>query len=216
MKIAIDRGHGVGQDRGAFREEECIAIIGDQLVSDLKALGHTIVETRPTGNLTESQSINARINACNNAGVDMVFCLHFNAFNKEAHGSEVLTYKAVDKLGAKKMLARFAELGFTNRGIKDSDGVAGICKGTTAPCILIEFCFSDADSDYNLFQKVYKEMSKIVCEEAGLGSPKGGTVTPSKPPVNTTKPPVSNSQSVDPAFIKSSCIKPVISPLAPF
>ena len=51
LKIAIDFGHGVGSDRGAvgfIAEETIINSVGTLVVNKLNALGHTVIEVRPT------------------------------------------------------------------------------------------------------------------------------------------------------------------------
>lgn len=51
LKIAIDFGHGVGQDRGAvgfIAEEDIINSVGTLVLAKLVTLGHTIIEVRPS------------------------------------------------------------------------------------------------------------------------------------------------------------------------
>ena len=84
MKIAVDFGHGTGQDRGAsgyLNEEKVIREYGPLVIVGLQKLGHTVINVTPTmAGLTLDQSLAYRVNAANAAKVDLFLSLHVNDF----------------------------------------------------------------------------------------------------------------------------------------
>ena len=75
MRIAIDLGHGVGQDRGAsskyIDEETIIDNVGGLIINKLKALGHTVIEVRPQQATSVSNSLVQRVQKANSNNVDL-------------------------------------------------------------------------------------------------------------------------------------------------
>lgn len=138
MKIAIDFGHGVGQDRGAvgfIAEETIINSVGSLVVNKLNALGHTVIEVRPTSASSVSDSLSQRCQKADNNNVDLFVSLHANAGG--GVGTEVFTYNAKEVPEARAVLNNIAGLGFTNRGIKDGSGLY-VVKHPSATAMLIE------------------------------------------------------------------------------
>ena len=97
MRIALDLGHGVGQDRGAdgrsfggCLEEEIINAIGGNLVVHLRNLGHEVIEVRPSCTVGVNESLNYRTDTANQYGCDLYISLHANA--GQGTGTEVFTY----------------------------------------------------------------------------------------------------------------------------
>lgn len=157
MKIAIDLGHGVGQDRGAvgvIAEETIINTVGALIISKLKDLGHGVIEIRPIGDLTVGQSLSARVQKADSNNVDLFVSLHANAGG--GVGTEVFTYNAKEVPEARTVLNNLVTLGFTNRGIKDGSKLY-VVRNPSATAMLIEVCFVDTQSDVDLYNSIGAE-----------------------------------------------------------
>ena len=154
MKIAIDLGHGVGQDRGAsskyITEEEIIDNVGGLVINKLKELGHTVIEVRPQQASSVSNSLVQRVQKANNSKVDLYVSIHANAGG--GTGTEVYTYHGKELQQAINVLNNLCSLGFNNRGIKGSN--LFVVNHTNAPAMLIEVCFVDTQSDVQLYTKL--------------------------------------------------------------
>ncbi|MBU5482864.1 N-acetylmuramoyl-L-alanine amidase [Clostridium sp. MSJ-11] len=156
MKIAIDLGHGTGDDRGSIgylNEEKIIREYGPLVIEGLKKLGHTIINVTPTkSNLTLAQSLAYRVNMANSNKVDLLVSLHVNAFEKDrAKGCEVEYISPTGKGLAEKICSEISKLGYVNRGPVKRENLY-ILKHTSMPSILVEpfFCDNKEDCDkYN-------------------------------------------------------------------
>ena len=154
MKFGIDLGHGVGQDRGAegvIAEETIINAVGSLVISKLKALGHSVVELRPTIANSINDSLQQRYNKADYYNVDLCVSIHANAGGGK--GTEVFTYKAKEVPQARAVLNNLVSLGFANRGIKDGSSLAMV-KRPSATAMLIEICFVDNQSDASLYNSI--------------------------------------------------------------
>lgn len=157
MKFGIDLGHEVGSDRGAvgyIAEETIIDEVGTKVIAKLRALGHTVVELRPSSASSVNDSLVQRYTKANNNGVDMCVSIHANAGG--GVGTEVFTYNAKEVPQARAVLNNICALGFRNRGIKDGSGLAMV-KRPSATAMLIEVCFIDTQSDVDLYYNVGSE-----------------------------------------------------------
>ena len=153
MKYAIDFGHGLRVDGGALGikfEETMIADTGQVVVEGLKSLGHEVVLTRPTSAANLQQSLAKRCRTANWSQADVFVCLHFNAFNGRAYGSEVFALSDAGRRIALPVLAKLTNLGFYDRGVKNGSHLA-VVKNTNMPAILIEPCFCDNPRDMQLY-----------------------------------------------------------------
>ena len=154
MRIAIDLGHGVGQDRGAsskyITEEEIIDNVGGLVINKLKELGHTVIEVRPQQASSVSNSLVQRVQKANNSKVDLYVSIHANAGGGK--GTEVYTYHGKELQQARAVLNNLCSLGFNNRGIKGSN--LFVVNHTNAPAMLIEICFVDTQSDVELYKSI--------------------------------------------------------------
>lgn len=153
MRFGIDLGHGVNPDRGAvgnIAEETIINEVGTKVISKLKALGHSVIELRPTSASSVSNSLWQRYTKADNNNVDMCVSIHANA--GEGVGTEVFTYNAKEVPQARAVLNNIVSLGFRNRGIKDGSSFA-IVKRSNATAMLIEICFVDS-SDSDLYKQI--------------------------------------------------------------
>lgn len=154
MKIAIDLGHGVGQDRGAsskyIDEETIIDNVGGLVINKLKALGHKVIEVRPSQATSVSNSLLQRVQKANSNDIDIYVSIHANAGG--GTGTEIYTYKGKELQQARNVLNNLCSLGFTNRGIKGSN--LFVVNKTNAPAMLIEICFVDNAQDIELYTKL--------------------------------------------------------------
>lgn len=189
MKIAIDFGHGTGQDRGAegyLNEEKIIREYGELVIDALKLLGHTVINVTPTTpNLTLGQSLAYRVNAANNYKTDLFISLHVNAFQKDkARGCEVEYISDGGKIYADKICAEISKLGFVNRGSQKRTNLY-VLKYTSMTAILVEPFFCDNREDCNLYNPkklanaiikgitgvdVYTEGEKVTTSEKAVES----------------------------------------------
>jgi uncharacterized protein YjdB len=149
-KVAIDIGHNTDFDSGAtgIRQEDCMTKeVGEKVISKLKNLGYTVIDTLPSNASSVSDSLIQRSNYANENEVGRFVCVHFNVFNGQAHGSEVFyqTNSDISKNLAQTILSNLVSLGFTNRGIKTDN--LSVLRNTTAPAVLIEGCFIDNTDD---------------------------------------------------------------------
>lgn len=153
MKIGIDLGHGSpgdGAAHGIKSEESLINSVGELVIRKLKALGHTVIECRPSYSTGVNNSLYRRCQTANNAGVDLFVSIHFNAFkDPSANGTEVFYVSSAGKSFADPVVSAIANLGFTNRGAKKK--AFYVLRNTNAPAILIEGCFVTSTRDMNLF-----------------------------------------------------------------
>lgn len=157
MKIAIDLGHGVGQDRGAvgvIAEESINNAVGVLVISKLKSLGNTVIEVRPISASSVGDSLSQRCIKSDNNNVDLFVSIHANAGG--GVGTELFTYNAKEVQEARAVLNNIVALGFTNRGIKDGSGLY-VVKHPKAVSMLIEICFCDTQSDIDKYNSVGSE-----------------------------------------------------------
>ena len=170
MRIAIDLGHGVGQDRGAsskyIDEETIIDNVGGLVINKLKELGNTVIEVRPSQATSVSNSLVQRVQKANNNNVDLFVSIHSNAGGGK--GTEVYTYQGKEVVQARNVLNNLCRLGFTNRGIKGSN--LFVINHTTATAMLIEICFIDTQSDVDLYKSVGNEKIADAIVEGLVGT----------------------------------------------
>ena len=153
-RICIDLGHGVGTDRGAsskyIDEETIIDNVGGLVINKLKALGHTVIEVRPSSATSVSNSLVQRVQKANNNNADLYISIHANAGGGK--GTEVYTYQGKEVKEARNVLNNLCSLGFANRGIKGNNLFVTHYSNMTS--MLIEVCFIDTQSDVELYQTI--------------------------------------------------------------
>ncbi|MDF5713736.1 MAG: N-acetylmuramoyl-L-alanine amidase [Rhizonema sp. NSF051] len=153
MKFGIDFGHNCPPDTGASGiqlEDDVIKAVGTILTQKLRTAGHEVVNCTPRSATSVTNSLHQRVEKANQENVDLLISIHFNAFNSEAHGSEVYYISEKGKRYAEAVLNKIVALGFRNRGIKYRDNLY-VLKHTKMPAILIECCFCDSSDDMRLF-----------------------------------------------------------------
>ncbi|MDM9581538.1 MULTISPECIES: N-acetylmuramoyl-L-alanine amidase [unclassified Nostoc] len=153
MKFGIDSGHNCPPDTGArgIKFEDNLTIdVGNRVIAKLRALGNEVVVCRPSSANTVRDSLSKRCSTANASKVDIFVSIHFNAFNKQANGTEVFATSENGRKIAKPVLDEIVKLGFFNRGVKSGSHLF-VLKNTDMPAILIECCFLDSQKDMNLF-----------------------------------------------------------------
>jgi hypothetical protein len=153
MKYGIDCGHGCPPDTGASGngklEDTLTLAVGQKVMTQLQALGHQVVNCRPKSAGSVTSSLAQRCAIANKESVDFYVSIHFNAFNNQAHGTEVFAISSQGRAIAQKVLDAICFLGFFDRGVKD--GNLYVLKNTNMPAILVECCFIDSKADMLLF-----------------------------------------------------------------
>ena len=155
-RIGIDLGHGVGSDRGAegyILEETIINEVGSKVIAKLRALGHTVIETRPSSCSGLTNSLSQRCEKANNNNCDIFLSIHANAGG--GVGTEIFTYKGREVDWARRILNNIVALGFRNRGIKGNS--LYVTNQTSMTSALLEVCFVDTQSDVNLYKSIGSE-----------------------------------------------------------
>ena len=156
-KICIDAGHG-GSDPGAggFGQSEARNVLNTSLkfkawldkdTNDGAGGGSwSIVMTRTSDVYV---SLQGRCNIANNAGANRFMCIHNNAFNGAAHGTETFCYTSYSSTTAdlrNKVQARMLQAwGRYNRGNKTANFY--VLKYTNMPAELAELAFIDHAGD---------------------------------------------------------------------
>ena len=155
-RIGIDLGHGVGSDRGAegyILEETIINEVGSKVIAKLRALGHTVIETRPSSCSGLTNSLSQRCEKANNNNCDIFLSIHANAGG--GVGTEIFTYKGREVDWARRILNNIVALGFRNRGLKGNS--LYVTNHTSMTSALLEVCFVDTQSDVNLYKSIGSE-----------------------------------------------------------
>src|SRR5919199_2024476 len=128
MKYGIDIGHNCPPDTGATgirKEDDLTMEIGTRVISKLRALGHQVVDCKPSSSTASSvtSSLQQRCDKANSNRVDTYVAIHFNKFNGEANGTEVFAASDAGRRIAKSVLDSIVKVGFFNRGVKDGSNL---------------------------------------------------------------------------------------------
>lgn len=159
MKINVHAGHNfkVPGASGIFSETSEDRKVKDLVISELKALGHTVYDCTDETSSTIQGNLAAIVAKCNAHAVDLDVSIHFNASNGAGHGVEVCVYSKDSRAVsyAKNIATSIAELGFTKRRSEDGGIVVKnnlyVLHHTNAPALLIECCFCDNKTDAKLY-----------------------------------------------------------------
>lgn len=104
----------------------------------------------------------------NNVMADFNISIHLNAGG--GTGVECWTYgksDAADRL-AKKICENISELGFRNRGIKQSKSLY-ILRHTVRPTIIVEVCFVETEKDYEAYRRIgYEKIAEAIMNALGI------------------------------------------------
>ena len=154
MILAVDCGHTLtGADYGAsgYKEESLITReVGRIVIQLLRNAGHTVIDATVDNASTMSESLSRRVNKANSSNCDYYICIHFNAFNGTAFGTEVLYYSNPDERMQRVLNSICSSLGYFNRGLKQRTGLY-VLKHTNMKAMLIECAFCDNRDDMNKY-----------------------------------------------------------------
>lgn len=175
MKILLISGHGAG-DSGAvgcgYKEADLTRTATNVLAGKIAAYDVSVTRY-PVARDAYQDNKNGSL-ALHLDGYDLVVEVHFNSYNGEAYGTEVL-YKPsnMEKL-SKKVSAAIASVGLYDRGAKRRTDLANmnLCARKGVPYILIETAFIDNKADMKLYHaKIYDLWGKVadaVCSYYGV------------------------------------------------
>lgn len=175
MKIFIDAGHNYsGADTGAsgygLREEAVTFEIAEKLAARLTAFGHEAAMSRK--NVTDNvgntlyESIHGRAEMANSWGADLFICIHCNAYDGKAHGTETFVYSSQSKAAeyADRVQKRIvSNVGTTDRGVKERTDL-GVLRLTVCPAIYVETAFIDNMEDNWILKTKQEEIAKSIFE----------------------------------------------------
>lgn len=139
------------------------------LIEKIKSAGHVAYNCTCDDGASQKDVLQKIVAKCNQHMVELDISIHFNALSKEyisdgkTKGVEVWIHpnnrgKEVEKT-AQAICESIAKLGFTNRGVKYSDGLY-VLKNTKSPAMLIECCFVDDVDDFQLYE--YSKMVQAI------------------------------------------------------
>lgn len=155
-------GHGqgpTGYDPGAVNQQLGITEAGKvrefaQLMSGYSG--------KQIDYITEQNVYDYRSLASIGKGYDSITELHFNAFNGQAKGAEVLIYSGYEADSLDQQLLGALARYFTNRGIKKVDWLynANVAAQRGYNYRLVEIAFIDNPSDMAIFEQHKEELAK--------------------------------------------------------
>ena len=159
--IAISSGHGakVAGACGIIREHEEAVRVVNQLAIELQHCGvdvHTFEDT--VSHHAERKPQPHRGLAQFERQRDLDISVHFNAYEQVSKpmGTEVL-YVTQETLAA-QLSAAIANVGFINRGAKETHRPVFPQQHRHAPAVLLEICFVDSEADCDIYPEQFKEI----------------------------------------------------------
>jgi N-acetylmuramoyl-L-alanine amidase len=174
MKIGLRAGHSDNCEGavGIINEHEQMKLYYAAVKSVLEEYGHTVIDCNSNAN-TEGGELSEGANIANSNSVDFFASLHMNCFNGQAHGTEVLVSSDSSKAYpiAQRLVNNFAELGFTNRGVKFVKDYE--MNHISAPNIISEICFCDSKEDIDIYNKYsWEKLAHVLCNAIDPNIPK--------------------------------------------
>lgn len=163
MKIVVNAGHTkFGNGTGAVGKlNESIETrkIAYEIMKQLASTKHEVI---PAVFDSSYNNLKEAVNLTNEANADLFISIHLNGGAKEAHGSEVYTWKGNPKPRAVAICKNLEKLGFANRGVKDGSTFY-VIKNTHCEALLVEVCFVGSEIDYSLFNThKYERLAKAI------------------------------------------------------
>lgn len=171
MKILLISGHGAG-DSGAVgcgRKEAELTRQATNILDGKFAAYDVIAKRYPVSHDAYQDNRNGSL-ATHLTDYDLVIEVHFNSYNGEAHGTEVLYKPSAMRSLAAKVSDAIADVGFYDRGAKRREDLMNMntCARLGVPYILIETCFIDNRPDMNKYEaniyEVWGEVAAAVCK----------------------------------------------------
>lgn len=155
MKIAINAGHTIsGKGTGAvgyLTEGSETRRVVKALIPLLKSRGYEVVDATVDKATSNTEYLNKAVTIANKAKADLFVSIHFNAGGGK--GCECFTWHGIKRKQATGICKELKALGFRDRGVKDGSAFYVIRK-TNMPAVLVETCFVDTRTDYELYRKL--------------------------------------------------------------
>lgn len=185
MRINVHAGHNPDGKTacgavGFIRESTEARRVKDEVISQLRQLGHTVYDCTCESGTSQADILNRIVTACNAHTVELDVSIHFNAGardttgNGKTSGTEVFVYQSASeaKTYAQRVCEAIAELGFRNRGVKYNTSLY-VLRKTKAPAMLIECCFVDDRDDAQLYhcQKMATAIVQGITGKAAVSEP---------------------------------------------
>lgn len=166
MKILLISGHGAG-DSGAVgcgAKEADLTRQGSYLLEGKLKAYDCKVERYPTSRNAYEDNKNGKL-AVSFSSYDLIVEIHFNSYNGEAHGTEVLYRPDKMRTLASSISAAIAKVGFTNRGAKKRTDLMNMntCTKLGVAYVLVETCFIDNAADMKLYRAKMDTVWANVC-----------------------------------------------------
>lgn len=199
MKINTHAGHNpdgkVACGAVGYIKESTEARRIQSLVNEyLRKQGHTVYDCTVDNGTSQNDVLKKIVSKCNAHEVDLDISIHFNATAKKTRdgkttGTEAYIYSSTSKAKdeAQRICNTIAEVGFTNRGVKNRPTLY-VLRKTKSPALLIEVCYVDDPEDVDLYNaNIDKIARKIVKGITGV-EPTSIATTPTTPVTPTIQP----------------------------
>ncbi len=180
MRIGINCGHTVSGQPGCgavgyLNESDETRRVGKRLTELLRGEGHTVYDCTNDYADTTLENLSEIVRMANAQPLDLFVSVHFNSGG--GNGCEVYTYGGKSFGEAERTCGAICRLGFKNRGIKDGSSLY-VIRHTDAKAMLVEVCFTDSESDAELYEKVGCDaVARAICGAIGGKSKEELTVT---------------------------------------
>lgn len=173
MKVFLNPGHAPDgkPDPGAvncytqLRECDVAKHIADLVEMHLTKAGVEVVGNVQSDNLYHDSDTDQPCvcDAANDSGADIFVSIHCNAFDENAHGTEVYSYGpgTGEKLADYILLQITQSLGTADRGVKYQPGYI-VLRHTSMPAVLVETAFIDNDEDEKLLRNHQDEFARAI------------------------------------------------------
>ena len=155
LNICLNAGHtlnGYGYGAiGHMDESKETRKVVKALKTYLELKGHKVTLNNVDQATSQNAYLKQVVTNANNSKCDLFVSIHFNAGGGK--GTEVYTWKGRKYSSAVGVCEELNKLGFRNRGVKDGSSFY-VIKKTTMEAMLVEICFVDTLTDYELYKKV--------------------------------------------------------------
>lgn len=146
--ITVAGGHSghFGSRGNGYKEEELTHNLAIEICKKLNNNGYKAINVSPTGSYTTADiQLKKEVENANKYNTVLHLCLHFNAFDKKANGTEtwITARGGRAEVFASQINTEIVKIGFVDRGVKVSNKLY-IPKMTKSPCCLVECCFIDS------------------------------------------------------------------------
>jgi len=179
MKIGLRAGHSDNCEGavGIVNEHDQMKLYYAAVKSVLEKYGHTVIDCNSNAN-TENGELSEGATIANSNNVDFFASLHMNCYDTTAHGTEVLVSSASSSAYqiAQNLVSNFAELGFTNRGVKFVHDYE--MNHINCGNIISEICFCESKMDIDIFNKYsWEQLAHVFCNAIDSNIPKSSSNT---------------------------------------